>query len=284
MISFRYHLASLLAVLLALATGIAVGSAALGTAATPTPTAAPAAPSTRALDDFARAATPKLVRGTLTDERVLLVLAPDAPAALADALQDQLELAGGTVAGRLRLDGTLLDTGESATVDDVVAAVLPEDLALPETTALDRAAAELGSVLLTTGGKDADDDVRDSVLGGFSGADLLDVEKAPSRGATSLLVVTGPGRTARSTQLAALVGALEGPRLVVGPVAAAATGGVLSAVRSDSAVSARVSTVDGADTAAGQVAVVLALAEQVDGDVGQYGRAAGAQRALPDLR
>ena len=69
--------------------------------------------------------------------------------------------------------------------------------------------------------------------------------------------------------------------MVAGPPASAGTAGAVGAVRADDALAAAVSTVDDVDTPAGRVAAVLALREQLAGDSGHYGRAAGASAPLP---
>jgi hypothetical protein len=57
--------------------------------------------------------------------------------------------------------------------------------------------------------------------------------------------------------------------------------GAVGVVRADTSATAILSTVDDVDIAAGRVAAILALAEQMDGVAGRYGVAANAQAPLP---
>lgn len=58
-------------------------------------------------------------------------------------------------------------------------------------------------------------------------------------------------------------------------------GSQVLAIRTDPELSTRVATVDDADLVQGQVGIVLALADLVDGVVGHYGYGDGAERVLP---
>jgi hypothetical protein len=69
--------------------------------------------------------------------------------------------------------------------------------------------------------------------------------------------------------------------VVLGPEAAAGTGGLIASVRTGKEASVGVSTVDVADRAVGPLAVVLALAEQLRGSSGAYGVGPGARRLTP---
>ena len=102
MIDFKYHLVSIIAVFLALAVGIVLGTAALnGPIQTNLNNNLSRVTSEKrglesdvselraqlgAADAFAQAVGPRLVRGTLDDERVLLVTTPQAPADLVERL------------------------------------------------------------------------------------------------------------------------------------------------------------------------------------------------------
>ena len=69
--------------------------------------------------------------------------------------------------------------------------------------------------------------------------------------------------------------------VVAGPAESAVDGGLVRALRADSARDAVISSVDNADRAVGQVATVLALREQSDGGAGRYGGAQGASSPVP---
>ena len=89
---------------------------------------------------------------------------------------------------------------------------------------------------------------------------------------------TGPDAAARSTTLAHLAAAVRAGgagTVLAGPDA----GGPIAVARGD-ATARQLSTVDGAGTAAGRLATVLAVAEQAGGRAGAYGAGPGA-RPLP---
>jgi hypothetical protein len=90
------------------------------------------------------------VRGTLDDERVLLVTTPQTPADLAERLTPLLEQAGAQVTGTLQLLPALADPAQRALVEDLVAQVVPAGVELPETGAVERATTELAAALTRT--------------------------------------------------------------------------------------------------------------------------------------
>jgi hypothetical protein len=73
----------------------------------------------------------------------------------------------------------------------------------------------------------------------------------------------------------------SGGAVVAGPSESTLEGGLVRALRADSSLDAAVSTVDNVDRALGQVAVVRALREQLEGGVGRYGGGAGASAPVP---
>src|SRR5690349_20267632 len=124
-ISFRYHLVSIIAVFLALALGIVVGTTALN------------GPITKGLRDdvnslkhqrsdlndrikqlqtqvddagqFASTYGSQLVAGTLTNKSVLLVALPGASTGYEDGIARQITAAGGKISGRLGLTNDYID-------------------------------------------------------------------------------------------------------------------------------------------------------------------------------
>ena len=73
---------------------------------------------------------------------------------------------------------------------------------------------------------------------------------------------------------------MPGPIVVAGESTAGA-GNLVGTVRGDSALSKPVSTVDNAGSPQGRAAVLLALAEQLEGKSGHYGVAGGSTSLLP---
>lgn len=312
MVDFRYHLVSIIAIFLALAVGIVVGTTALN---------GPVLDGLRranndliedkqslqtevgdlkndvsAADGFAVALAPGIVGGRLDRQRVLLVTTDRTPSQLADQLAPLIRQAGGTVAGRLQLRPELLDAEQGQLLEDLVAQVVPAGVQVPAGEPVDRAAAVLAAALLRGPGAEpvAGQDAQ-AAVSAFEEADLVDLtEEGQSIVPADLVVVlTGaPPDTpvdaaaeARSDALLSVVDALETRSkgaVVAGSAEGLGDGGVLRAVRGDGNLDARVSTVDNADRAVGQVAVVLALQEQAAGRAGRYGGGPNVTGALPD--
>ena len=105
-----------------------------------------------------------------------------------------------------------------------------------------------------------------------------------------MLFITGPGsgsaddRKGANSIVASLAKALDAETdgvVVAGPTASARGDGLIEAVRADVVAARDVSTVDALDRIAGQVVVVMALAEQATGESGHYGAIDAADGALP---
>ncbi|MFN2522292.1 MAG: copper transporter, partial [Mycobacteriales bacterium] len=251
-------------------------------------------------DQFSAAVAQRVVGGRLADERVLFVAAPDASSDTIRQLEQAVVLAGGTPTGVLRLREDLLDPGKTAVVDDLVAQVAPAGLQLPDGTATDRAAVELAAALVAkTPATALSEEAAAKILGGFTGADLVQVQ-APAGGgkaagtapATMAVVVTGGTNgkdlddvaKARQRAVLTLSRAMDDRSKGVvmgGPRSSAEPGGLVQALRDEGDLLERVSSVDVADTDYGRVVVVLALNEQKSGGSGSYGEGPGSESAAP---
>jgi hypothetical protein len=250
-------------------------------------------------DQFADTVGPRVLAGQLTGQRVLVVTLPGASDGVVKTLTGLITAAGGSPTGQLRLSGDLLDPTKSSVVDDLVARVAPAGLALPDGSPADRAALELAAAVVTSPGPDGiGSDAAAKVLGGFTGAQLVDVRAAAGGStltrATLALVVTGgadgqgldDAGKARQQAVLTLVRALDARSsgtVVAGPESAAESGGLVSAVRGDGVLSDAVSSVDSVDTAYGGISAILALHEQEAGRAGRYGQGPGSQAAAPTL-
>lgn len=315
MIDFRYHLVSIIAVFLALALGIVVGTAALnGPIQDGLRNRIQAqAQDKRALegdvrslqaqvgasDEFAAALAPRLVDDVLADQRVLLVTTPETPDDLAERLRPLLTEAGATVTGELEVLPALGASKSKQLIDDLVAQVVPAGVELPDGTPVERAAAELAAALTTEPGEDpVDSDEAQAVVSAFEEADLVRFAAEPGTGSQALRTATvvvllsppGPARQASDSEqqqqaaLLALAQAMDkrsAGLVLAGPDGSALDGGLVRALRESATLTRAVSSVDNVDRGIGRVAVVVALAEQVDGDAGQYGAGAGASAPLP---
>jgi hypothetical protein len=281
-VSFRYHLTSLAAALLALAVGIVVGTTSLS--AEPAPAAGPSAAVVPALpsnDDLAQRLQSRVLRDALPDQRVLLLVSPDAPSGAARTIRSALKSAGSTVTGQVQLLPTLLDPSGAQTVDGVVAGTAPASAALPASGSVARAGALLAEALVTSDqGSDLTGTPQQKVLGGFVGGSLLASDgPMPTTRATLVLLLCGP---ARGPALAAFAAAFHGRvgTVVAGTPASAQGRGAIAMLRDQSS---EVSDVDGLGTASGLIGTVLALAEQAAGGSGHYGTGPGASGIVPDL-
>ena len=310
MIDFRYHLVSIIAVFLALAVGIVVGTAALnGPIQTNLNNNLSRVTSDKralegdvsqlraelaAADAFAESVGPRLVRGTLDEQRVLLVTTPQTPPELADRLLPVLEQAGARVTGTLQLLPALADPEQQALVEDLVAQVVPAGVELPDTGAVGRATAELAAALTSPpDGEGVEPEEAQAVVSAFTEADLVEFTPAGEalQPATLAVVLTGPApeqlppaEQAQQLAVVSLAAALDARArgaVVAGPAGSTGEFGTVRAVRSDQALAAAVSSVDNADRGTGLVVLVLAVAEQSRGGAGQYGSGEGASTALP---
>ncbi|HEY8828819.1 MAG TPA: copper transporter [Jatrophihabitantaceae bacterium] len=302
MISFRYHLVSIIAVFLALALGIVVGTTALNGPITTdlrkqvntlkgdrTTLANQVKSLQRQVSDagqFAASFGSQLVQATLTKQSVLLVGLPGARSSVEDGITKQIEAAGGKVSGHLELTDAYIDPRRSNDITSLVTSgVHPNGLTLPVVSD----AGQLGGALLAFVllGKGEATDLR-AVLSGFSALHMVsDAGNAVTPSTTVVVVSTGALKSANYAAASelALVSALQGAGghvVVAGDSASATQAGVVAGVRGASGDKATVSTVDNADTAIGQVSTVLALADITKSTVGHYGTAKSADALFPN--
>lgn len=307
MINFRYHVVSLTAVFLALAIGLVVGTAALN---------GPVADSLNDIvnalgkdnknlreqvdhlrdevnseQDFANEAAPRLLAGALTGRRVLVVSVPNGRDHV-EGVMSMLTTAGAKITARVDIEDKftnpeygveLLDLADQAAVPSVPPATLPGN-----SDGVEKSSALLAAVLLdripVVPGTDLN-----TVLSAYRSAGYLTMEGSVAGPAEVVVVVAGLPYTDRESvekNKAVVTMATQfdkAGRMVVAGSAVAGDGNTVAAVRGDPALSRTISTVDNAGTSAGQVAVALAVAEQVAGNTGQYGRGAGAQSRLPKI-
>lgn len=292
MISFRYHVVSLVACLFALAVGIALGAGVFvddGDDRSDDPTQTIVADDVATVDEayqdtFVDSVQGGLIARRLQDRAVGLVLMPGADPATVESLSAAVTAAGGTVTGTVELSADLVDPGSKQLVDSLGGQLESDaaDLTLPAgTSGYDRFGRLLGYAVGTTqpAGAPIDDLGRD-LLAGMSTAGLVSVTDDLQRRADLLLVVAPAPPVdedaARGTAaiMASLTPALDestGGVVIAGPAAAGAGTGVLAGVRRDAGAGALVSTVDSVERPAGVVVTVLALQEQVAEGAGHYG-------------
>ncbi len=310
MINFRYHIVSLMAVFLALAVGIAVGvslspSVEEGILSQAQQdrnqvTALRTELTRRDNLDTYRSTydqrTAQLVlAGRMTDDRVALVVMPDAPNAVVTAIGDAVVQAGGRVVAQVKVSQEVFDPAQADKVDQAVAALdligFTDDMS-PATKvgwSLSRAIAAK-----PVGSRDA---YAKTVGRTLASANLADVREDVEDTAQLVVVVTAPTPTqppaaevtAAHVQLDVGIrdaggGADHIPVVVAGPNSDGLDGTDVGAVRTTSVASDELSTVDVADLPSGVVTTVLAGKEQILGEQGHYGALARADDALPTVR
>ncbi len=308
MIDFRYHVVSIIAVFLALGTGIVLGSTALdrpiiddlkrrteGLAQDKEEQQDQIlALRDQAADDrsFAAGIAGIVLPGRLTGQRVSVVMAPTASKDVRDSLVESVRQAGGRVSGQIRLLPRLVDPAAAAEIDELVAG-LSTGIDPPSGT-VPRAAAELAAVLDADGAEDGSQAPATTVrvVSGYREAGLIAVDGGDVRPGDLVLLVLGPPdqeRLAASPSpsgpdpmldvITAFAG--RGGVVLAAPADSADEKSLLRAVRDNATLAARLSSVDGAGTPAGDVVAVLALANAVRRDFGHYGNGPGASAPLP---
>jgi hypothetical protein len=309
-ISFRYHIVSIVSVFLALAVGVALGGGPLkGEVDNSLVEQVEADRQVKAqlqseiaglrsgnafTDDFARTAAPGIVGGELDGRPVTVVALPGAQEVLVTATADMVQQAGGNVAGIIRTGDGLVDPGNKQLVDELGSQLLdgtPDVTVDDEASGYERLGALLARAVATDedGGDDVDD-AASSILSGLSTAGLMSPADDFTRRGSLVVFVSGPGGTSSDDEqgagaiVAALARSVDSGSdgvVVAGPVTAAQQDGVVAGVRRDVVAARDVSTVDSLGRVAGQVVTVLALAEQADGSVGHYGAEDAADGAMP---
>jgi hypothetical protein len=302
-ISYRYHLVSVIAIFLAIALGVVIGTSALNGAVvgdlrrqvTDLKQAnVQASDKNKTLqaeagnaDLIAKSYGAKLAGGSLAKAQVVILGAPGASSGLKDALAAEVATAGGTVTGRIQLSKDFLDPKRAADIRSLATSGShPVGLQLPTN---DDAGALAGSLLgfVLLGHGQATDIT--SVLTGFTTLNMLKTERGGvTAGKVLLLVAPGTlpaddsgGKTLLSmTQQLASTG---GATVVVGDRASSTGGGLVALVRGDDTAKQAVSTVDDADTSLGQLTVVLAAHESLARRNGHFGTGAGVDALMPGI-
>ncbi len=290
MISFRYHLVSVAAILIALAAGIVLGSGPLdeaGDSIRGDGAAGTVDPALTSFDDgFAARTANGLLKDKLVGQSVVILTVPGASAGEVKAIASDLQTAGAEVSGEVELTSKLLDSAGRQFAEGV-AQQSASDVAgvTGATDSYGRIGAALARAYLADETAAADQTAT-TIRAAFSEGDLVTQTTPPANLSTLAVLVTGPERAGtadQSTVIAAVAGAMNdtGKGVVVaGPSSSSTDGGAVKAVR-DGAFATSVSTVDVTDTAAGRIVTVLAAAAQVGGQPGAWGTSRSAGGALP---
>lgn len=228
--------------------------------------------------------------GPLTQDRlaghsILLVRTPGADDALVHRTRAALLAAGASLTGELRLTKVYTDPAKaSSPLEDLALRLVPPNVTFADgATPIERVGMVLARATVAAEPADEPDQDGAELIAGLDELGALTLEGNPGRQAQLAVVVTGEReKQAGSDAVTALVRALDAGSqgaVLVGPGLAPPAVGWLRSGGPDAVGGA--SSVDSADTAAGQVALVLALAEQLDGGKGAYGAGSGATSVLP---
>jgi hypothetical protein len=277
-ISFRYHVVTIVAVFLALGIGVVVGTTAVKPAVISeldrradslTRTVnrlredvAVQNQEINAWDSFARAARPLLIQGRLADRTFVLVTTQDGDPSELDVVRRALGDAGAVVSG------VLVVTAKMALADPASSTTLAELLGLPPSLPpgdlSKQAGARLGSRLSNGPSLDPDTDLLRLLVG----AKFVQVTPRAAidtvGGIDQAAIVLSGGQTALIPRpgdfyMPLVTSLVQGSH----PVAAVETeddvNGFVTLVRRDGTLGTRVLTVDNVDSMPGEIALVLGL-------------------------
>jgi hypothetical protein len=307
-IDFRYHIVSLISVFLALALGIVVGTTQLNGAVL-----SDLRHQVKGLqkdkhnlqadnrelqgqlaagDAFAKAVGPAAVANKLSGDNVLVVSTPGADDATVSGVTNELKAAGASVTGELKLTDDYIDPRRASDLKQYITSALPTGFRLPTTDdAGVLAGALLADVLVgKPGQKEPTTAERQQVLAGFGTLNVVRLKETNIQTAGYVIMVSSQSpsgdnpkaETGMLTSLATGLKARSKAVLVAGNSASAEPTGLIGTIRANDGLSAKLSTVDNADTAAGQVVTVLGLAQAAQGKpTGQFGVASNAGSPLP---
>jgi hypothetical protein len=310
---FRYHLVSIIAVFLALAVGIVVGSTALRPAVVSSLNKAESAVEqqiksvTRQNNDlnqqvsadqaFAQAGAGRLVGHLLTGQSVVLVIAPGADSQLVSGVTGMVTAAGATITGQVLLQQQFFDASDS-TETKLTALAAPlavtagVTLAQPQNgdpvTGQEAAAQVLAPALAEkAAGTGLTASQGQGILAAFAQSGYLRVSPASGSGTTlapaTLAIVLEPdsppstsGSSPANQALLAVASQLQAGSagtVLTGSLAGSGPGSAIDAATG----AGKVSTVDNADSAVGQIVVIQTLAELLSGHApASYGGRPGA--------
>lgn len=307
MIDFRYHIVSIVAIFIALAVGIVLGSGPLKddiSGFLEDRTKALAAEKIALQQDvadledqvadaeaYAALVQPRVVSGLLAGRDVVVIELPGASDSDRDATEQVLEAAGATVTEEIRVKDAWTDPEQA----DVLARVtegLTKGPVGADTYAA--AGAVIADALVTSSARLAGEASPSGIadLAAYQEAGFLDVADLQAVTlASSAVFIAGSAdgldeaqAGEQATSLLPLVTAVDDAdagTVVAGPTDAATANGLITAIR-NSDVADTVSTVDSLESTAGQTVAVLALDEQLLGQVGHYGTGDGASAVGPE--
>jgi len=317
-IDFRYHLVSIVAVFLALAIGIVLGSTelqgttldalrGLNSSLTHQLNAVEAQRNSYeqqagASDAFLKTAESRLLGGTLSGDRVVIVTEPGAASSVVAGVKTAAALAGAAITGTVALQPKFNDLS-GATQASLSA--INAQLATSDTTTLTPAANSqtgnqqdaaqlIASAILNQSADQVGLTAGQAqlVLQAYTQGGYLNESGAPWNRATLAVIVAsdaapadGANDPANQVLLAVAqeFATLSAATLVAGSVAGTTPAGSAISVLRGSSVAAQVSSVDNADTMLGQISTMWAFATQLAGGKPKSYGVLGASAVSPEV-
>ncbi|MDT0201550.1 copper transporter [Nocardioides sp. AE5] len=303
MISFRYHVVTIVAVFLALAVGVALGGGPLSEFGRSSDEAnervsAENEKLTKDLDRiqqvtefqeaFGNAVVPADLSGVLADTRVAIVTMPGASSAVVEGLTEQINRAEGVVAGTYAIQPALIGADNKPLVDTLGSQLL-ETLASPGVadgaTTYVRMGGLISRAIATGDDERGVDEDATSVRSSLTGAEMFTVTSGGDARADVIVVVLGsepPSDDGSDKLLASLFAgmATTSKAVVVAGTTDTGSTGILKVLRENAEFTEAASSVDSVQSRTGQVVAAYALGRMQDGNTGQFG-ANGEDGPLP---
>jgi hypothetical protein len=242
-------------------------------------------------EQFATEVAPMLLQDRLAGRRVAVLSMPTTSGYVDDVLKD-LQLAGAKVTAQIEVEDRFFDQASNESLLDLANTALPAGLA---NTAVNSDGVETASVLLASVLLDhtpalPPDNLR-HVVDVFKAANYIVPTGQPSGPAEAVVVLAAQPYTdqqadAKNKNLLTMAAQFDkGGVEVVATNGATGAANVVSQLRADPSLQKTVSTVDDLAAPQGQVALVLAVDEQLmPGRVaGHYGEGGGATSMVPQL-
>lgn len=262
---------------------------------------------------FASAAQPVLLKHLLDSKKVVIITAPGVSSSVVNGIKTSLSDAGARVSGQVALSSKFADTSASnlSLLSQLTQRVSPASVTLVNGSPQQQAAQVLASALVSPGSGSGSGNAKSgsgngsqngsgngsvsaqtaqTILSSYSAGQFITVSGQPSSGATLAVIVTPnsvpQGGTSDPANQAVVALAQEfgtgsQATVVAGPTAASGPGSAISAVRASGAAN-DASTVDNADSVVGQIVVVQALEQQMNGKKpGSFGTQSDANSAGP---
>lgn len=302
MISFRYHVVTILAVFLALAVGVALGGGPLSEIGRGNDAARKAEARAADLeqqvaavehartfqDQFAGSLGGGAVDGRLDGRAVSLVVMPGADDDVVQSFVGLVERAGGSVSGRYAVQSAMVDLDEASLVDTLGSQLRSSvaDNGVPASaTVYERMGGLLGRAVATgsDGGAPLDAAAKE-ITSSLAGAGLVVPEGQRQLGSVVIVLLgdeAGKPEDIDDMYAGLLAGLDDRPdALVLSGTTDSADEGLLSVLREDPETAGALSSVDSVQTTAGRIATLLAAAADASGNAGHWG-ALGKDGAVP---